>query len=404
MDLTGLESLASLDAGVTGTPLLISLDDIIRDPNQPRQQFDEEPLQELAENIKARGVKSPVSLKSKNADGKYVINHGERRWLASRIAGKTHIPAFIEDDHDGFDQVSENIMRDNLKPVELADWIQARIDNDGMKQADIARRLNKGKDWVSRHVKIASAPKEVREVADRCTDYTALSDLATAFENYPEQTLSFIANAPQIARKDIAQLVARCKNPFSEEERGSGQSSNENTGSQAGASNEDSAAQAPTVPNDGQGKVEDEPGAPAAGSKSTTETKATVTEKEGSASKPQQQNSTPVVRTDANSLLRVIYDAQIVNGNEADGVIDSFSDEEWLKVCRQLTKDHEKGSATELSDFAGALVKGLQSGVYGHTGHALYSMLAFIEGAVFKNNLDPATMRNRCFKVMDSSN
>lgn len=405
LDLTGLENLSSLEGGSTptGTPLLVALDDIIRDPKQPRKQFDQEPLQELSENIKDRGVKSPISLKSKNADGKYIINHGERRWLASRLAGKTHIPAFIEDDHDGFDQVAENVLRDNLKPVELADWIQARID-EGMKQADIGRKLRKGKDWVSRHVKIAAAPKEIRAVADRCADYTALYELASAYENYPEQTLELIAASEQISRKDIAQLVARCKNPLSvaAEMQPAAPSAPAVASSAAGNSDIEKQGDEGAAGTGEVGSAAGNAGETDGGSDSE-KPKDSATEKNTTANKAQPKDQSEAAQSSGTvSLLQQIYAAQVKGGQDADTVIGNFADEDWLKVCRQLTKEHEKGQEIDLQAFAGTLLKGLQANVYASTGEGMYRMLAFIQGALFKDEkLDPETMRDRCFRLVD---
>ena len=92
MNLDSLEDLSSLlnaPASVTGVPLLLKLSQIQEDPNQPRKIFDEEKLRELADSIKVRGVKTPISVHEDESNpGFYIINHGARRYRASMMAGK----------------------------------------------------------------------------------------------------------------------------------------------------------------------------------------------------------------------------------------------------------------------------------------------------------------------------
>ncbi|WP_407290548.1 ParB/RepB/Spo0J family partition protein [Klebsiella quasipneumoniae] len=95
---------------------MLDVDAIDPDPEQPRvsrttEGFSEESIKELADTIKARGVKMPVSVRQNPEQaGRYIINHGERRWRASKVAGKKQIPAFIDNDYSDDDQVV-NIQR-----------------------------------------------------------------------------------------------------------------------------------------------------------------------------------------------------------------------------------------------------------------------------------------------------
>ena len=137
MNLDSLEDLSSLlnaPAPVTGVPLLLKLSQIQEDPNQPRKIFDEEKLRELADSIKVRGVKTPISVHEDESNpGFYIINHGARRYRASMMAGKETIPAYIDGDYTFLDQLVENIQRDNLTPRETADGIALML-NSGMKK------------------------------------------------------------------------------------------------------------------------------------------------------------------------------------------------------------------------------------------------------------------------------
>ncbi|MBR2486251.1 MAG: ParB/RepB/Spo0J family partition protein, partial [Paludibacteraceae bacterium] len=100
----------------------IALDKIYPNPDQPRRTFDEEALQELAQSIKEHGVISPITLR-KDADKRYMIIAGERRFRASKMAGLSAIPAYIRTAKD--EQVMEwalieNIQREDLDAIEIA--------------------------------------------------------------------------------------------------------------------------------------------------------------------------------------------------------------------------------------------------------------------------------------------
>lgn len=110
----------------------LSLDLIKEDPNQPRTNenpgFSKESLKELAETIKARGVKTPISVHEDQASpGFFIINHGTRRYRASKLAGKNTIPAVIDNDYEDIDQIIENLQRNELTPIEIANFLGKEI-------------------------------------------------------------------------------------------------------------------------------------------------------------------------------------------------------------------------------------------------------------------------------------
>ena len=101
----------------------IEIADIIPNPTQPRTQFDEEALDELADSIRQLGVIQPVTVK-KGDGGKYVIISGERRWRAARLAGLTQVPAIVieADDRKAMElALIENLQREDLNPIEEAE-------------------------------------------------------------------------------------------------------------------------------------------------------------------------------------------------------------------------------------------------------------------------------------------
>ena len=156
-----LDDLAALDAPIgeiSGRPLMLLVEAIEEDVDQPRHEFDSNALQELADTIRERGVRQPISVRPDlQRSGRWVLNFGARRLRASKLAGLTEIPAFIDTTADSYDQVIENEQREGLRPLELALFVQKRLAL-GDNQAEIARRLGKSRQWVTLATALIEAP------------------------------------------------------------------------------------------------------------------------------------------------------------------------------------------------------------------------------------------------------
>lgn len=138
------------------------------EPNrdQPRKRFDQEALEELSQSIKEYGLIQPIVVTQK--DGYYSIIAGERRWRASKLAGLTEIPAIIrEDDEKVNSEISliENMQREDLNPVEKAMGIKTLIDNYGMSQEEVAKKLGKGRSTVANWIRVLNLEPRVLEMA-----------------------------------------------------------------------------------------------------------------------------------------------------------------------------------------------------------------------------------------------
>jgi ParB family chromosome partitioning protein len=172
----------------TGTPMEVSLDLMDFDPRQPRRTINESSLLELAESIKAQCVLEPVSLRSNpERPGRYIVNRGERRVRASRLAGKLTVPAFIDERVDPYAQAIENLQREDLSPFDLARFIADR-EAEGDSRAEIARKLHKPASFITEVAGLIDAPPEVRAAFDtgRSRDTRVLYQLARVLrENRP---------------------------------------------------------------------------------------------------------------------------------------------------------------------------------------------------------------------------
>ena len=133
-------------------------------PNQPRREFDEEALQELAASIREVGIIQPITLRQVEG-GKYQIIAGERRWRASQLAGLTKIPAYIRTVEDeGVMEMAlvENIQREDLNAIEIALAYQHMAETTGLTQAKISERVGKSRAAVTNYLRLLKLPAQVQ--------------------------------------------------------------------------------------------------------------------------------------------------------------------------------------------------------------------------------------------------
>ena len=140
----------------------LSLIDV--NPFQPRTEFDEEALNELAESIKQLGIITPVTLR-KMDNGRYQIISGERRCRASKMAGLKAIPAYIRtaDDQAMLElALVENIQREDLDPIEIAISLQRLIDECNLTQESLGDRVGKKRSTVTNFLRLLKLPDEIK--------------------------------------------------------------------------------------------------------------------------------------------------------------------------------------------------------------------------------------------------
>lgn len=182
-----LVDVAANPGGATGRPLLVAIDCIDEDPDQPRRTFSEQELEELSQSIAEHGVLQPIVLRRSAEDGRYVIAMGARRYRAAQRAGLREMPAFIQDAAlpDRYAQMIENIQRDDLRAPEIATFIADRLDA-GDTQAEISRKLGKPRDWVSRYASVQSMPDFLRARLEG-SSIRALYELYQAWRTHPDE-------------------------------------------------------------------------------------------------------------------------------------------------------------------------------------------------------------------------
>ena len=208
-----LDDLAALDAPTlenTGQPLMLPVGSIDEDPEQPRREFEDNRLEDLAETIRARGVRQPISVRPNlQAPGRWMLNFGARRLRASKMAGIAEIPAFIDTTADSYDQVIENEQREGLRPLELALFVQKRIAL-GDNQAEIAKRLGKSRQWVTLATALIEAPDWLLDLyrQGRCRGMMELYELRRLHGEHPQYIEAWVSDRDSITRDGVAALRA----------------------------------------------------------------------------------------------------------------------------------------------------------------------------------------------------
>lgn len=142
----------------------LQLDEIRPNPYQPRKTFDEENLKDLSDSIRKNGVFQPIIVRKSSVMG-YEIVAGERRFRASKLAGKESIPAIVRaiDDEQMMEvAVLENLQREDLSPLEEAEAYSTLMNNLKITQSELSERLGKSRPYIANYLRLLDLPREVK--------------------------------------------------------------------------------------------------------------------------------------------------------------------------------------------------------------------------------------------------
>ena len=193
----------------------IELVNIFANPNQPRKVFDEGALKELADSISVHGVIQPIVL-NKTDDDKYMIIAGERRYRASKLAGKKTIPAIIREyDERQIKEISliENLQREDLNPIEAATDMQQLMNDYEMTQEELSSRIGKRRSAVANTLRLLSLTSAVIKLVQ---SNKLSAGHARALVTLPAEVQTSIANKAvkdKLSVRDVEQAVKDYYNP-----------------------------------------------------------------------------------------------------------------------------------------------------------------------------------------------
>jgi ParB family chromosome partitioning protein len=184
-----------------GEPFMVPLKEIEPNQSQPRKDFDEESLQELADSIRKFGVLQPLLVEKK--DQYYEIIAGERRWRAAKLAKVEEVPVIVKklSDQERMEiSLIENIQRENLNPIEEANAYKTLLDEFGLKQEEVAERVSKSRSAVTNSMRLLKLDPRVQALLKEGKISAGHARALLSVENADEQ----YALAEEIVEKQLS--------------------------------------------------------------------------------------------------------------------------------------------------------------------------------------------------------
>ncbi len=191
-----------------GQPLLVPLSALCEDPDNPRTEFPQAELQELAEDIRQHGILQPIVVQPADTDGRFRIHFGAKRFRAAGLAGLAQVPVTVRPiAADPYAQVAENQKRHGLTPLDLARFIRGRVDL-GESNATIAKRLGMDLTTVAHHLALLELPAllEAALRTGRCAAPRTLYELSKAHAERPHAVAKLLNSDAPITREAVAEL------------------------------------------------------------------------------------------------------------------------------------------------------------------------------------------------------
>ncbi len=194
--------------------LLVSIEKIFRDENQPRKEFDPQKINELAQSIKKNGLIQPLILTKRNYDT-YTLVAGERRWRAAQIAELKILPSLLLPQDLDKDEISliENIQREDLKISEEAQAYQRLIDKNNYTHENLAQIVGKSRSHITNLLRILNLDKYFLNLLNKeiITMGHARALIGKTPDNFDEKTLSIISSG-KISVRDLEKNKRRVQN------------------------------------------------------------------------------------------------------------------------------------------------------------------------------------------------
>ncbi len=196
--------------------LEIDINKIKPNPNQPRKNFDQDALNELAASIKVHGIVQPIVL-NQQPDGQYLIIAGERRWRAANICGLKTVPAVIKNYTDKqIKEISiiENLQREDLNPIEAAKAIKELMDEYGLTQETVSDRIGKSRSNVANTLRLLSLYPDVMEMVEKGKISSGHARCLVVIEDPKEQIrLAQMVVSKNLSVRDLEKAVKAYINP-----------------------------------------------------------------------------------------------------------------------------------------------------------------------------------------------
>ena len=209
----GLTSLYDENSSDNEGAITLNLNDIEPNRDQPRKDFDETALSELADSIAQHGLIQPIVVKP-NLDGRYSIIAGERRWRASRMAGLTEVPVVIKEaDEQTLMEIAliENLQREDLNAVEEALGYRSLIDTYGLTQEEVAKKMGKSRSAVTNALRLLALNDNELEALRRGSISAGHARALLSCEDDATRAKMLIAAADGASVRELEKTAADAK-------------------------------------------------------------------------------------------------------------------------------------------------------------------------------------------------
>ena len=209
----GLDSLFDENSTDNGSTVDVNINDIEPNRNQPRKDFDEQALSDLADSISKHGLIQPIVVRP-TIDGRYIIIAGERRWRACRIAGLERVPVMIKDTDDCTLMelaLIENLQREDLNPLEEALGYKSLIDDYSLTQEQVAERMGKSRSSVTNILRLLNLNEAEREALRRGTITTGHAKALLAVSDEDLRQKMLLAAAEGASVRELERMAASSK-------------------------------------------------------------------------------------------------------------------------------------------------------------------------------------------------
>ena len=209
----GLEALFNENATDNDGAVTVNINDIEPNRNQPRKDFDEEALSELADSIARHGLIQPIVVRP-TLNGTYMIIAGERRWRACRMAGLNEVPIIVKDTDDRTLMelaLIENLQREDLNAVEEALGYKALIDDFDLTQEEVAHRMGKSRSAVTNSLRLLSLNEAELEALRRGTISAGHARALLSCEDEELRQKMLIAAADGASVRELERMATESK-------------------------------------------------------------------------------------------------------------------------------------------------------------------------------------------------
>ena len=209
----GLESLFNENATDSDGAVKLNINDIEPNREQPRKDFDETALSELADSIAQHGLIQPIVVKP-TAQGRYSIIAGERRWRACRMAGLNEVPVTIKDaDEQTLMEIAliENLQREDLNAVEEALGYRSLIDSFGLTQDEVAKKMGKSRSAVTNALRLLALNENELEALRRGTITAGHARALLSCDDEEARAKMLLAAADGASVRELERLAAAAK-------------------------------------------------------------------------------------------------------------------------------------------------------------------------------------------------